>query len=140
MSTNTPTKTSTRTRYTQEQKDEVIAFIQQYNEENGRGGQSAAVKKWNLNPVTVKSWLEKAGVATPGRGGRKKVRPGRPGRPSKKAARKAVGSSARTSAAASVASAASAVDDLQGILNRMVAIRGQIASLESEFAQLKDSL
>ncbi len=137
MSTNTPTKTSTRTRYTQEQKDEVIAFIQQYNEENGRGGQSAAVKKWNLNPVTVKSWLEKAGVATPGRGGRKKVRPGRPGRPSKKAARKAAGSSARTSAAAPVASA---VDDLQGILNRMVAIRGQIASLESEFAQLKDSL
>ena len=59
-------------KYDEKTKDEVVAFIRQYNQENGRGGQSAAVKKWNLNAVTVKSWLGKAGVETPGRGGKKK--------------------------------------------------------------------
>jgi hypothetical protein len=114
-------------RYNQETKDEVIAFIQQYNEENGRGGQSAAVKKWNLNPVTVKSWLAKAGVETPGRGGRKKAKAGRP----KKVARKARAASPRKSVAAPAAG------DLETILNRMVAVRQQIADLEKEYAQLK---
>ncbi len=124
-------------RYNQETKDEVIAFIQQYNEENGRGGQSAAVSKWNLNPVTVKSWLEKAGIATPGRGGRKKSKPGRPaksaksGKPGRRPGRK--------SAAPAPASAA-AVGDLSAILNRMVAVRTQIVALEDEYAQLKAKL
>ncbi len=122
-------------KYNQETKDEVIAYIQQYNEENGRGGQSAAVKKWNLNPVTVKSWLEKAGIATPGRGGRKKGKPGRPaksGKPGRKPGRKP--------AAAAAAAAPAAVGDLQSILNRMVAVRAQISALESEYAQLKAKL
>ena len=66
------------TRYDQKTKDEVVAYIQQYNEEKGRGGQSAAVNKWKLNPITVKSWLERAGVETPGKGGKKKRKPGRP--------------------------------------------------------------
>ena len=66
------------TRYDQKTKDEVVAYIQQYNEEKGRGGQSAAVNKWKLNPITVKSWLEKAGVETPGKGGKKKRKAGRP--------------------------------------------------------------
>lgn len=123
-------------KYNQETKDEVIAYIQQYNEENGRGGQSAAVKKWNLNPVTVKSWLEKAGIATPGRGGRKKK--GKPGRPAK--AGKPGRKPGRKPAAAAAASAPAAVGDLQSILNRMVAVRTQISALETEYAQLKAKL
>ena len=60
------------TRYDQKTKDEVVSFIKDYNEHNGRGGQSAAAKKWNLNPITVKAWLEKAGVPTPGKTAKKK--------------------------------------------------------------------
>ena len=48
-------------RYDQKTKDGVVAFIQKYNDENGRGGQSAAAKKYKLNPITVRAWMEKAG-------------------------------------------------------------------------------
>ena len=145
-------------KYDDKTKEEVVAFIRQYNQENGRGGQSAAVKKWDLNAVTVKSWLEKAGVETPGRGGKKKrgarkaraakvvegaeavevaAKPGRkrgrkPGRkpggkPGRKPGRKA-------------ASAAASAGDFDSILARMVAIRKELASLESEYAALKAKL
>ena len=60
------------TRYDQKTKDEVVTFIVDYNAKNGRGGQSAAAKKWQLNPITIKSWMVKAGVATPGKTARKK--------------------------------------------------------------------
>lgn len=120
-------------RYNQETKDEVIAFIQSYNQENGRGGQSAAVKKWNLNPITVKSWLEKAGIQTAGRGGKKKGKPGRPAGSGAKPGRKP----GRKAAAAAAAPAAS---DLAGKLNRMLAIQNEIAALQSEYAAIKAAL
>lgn len=134
-------------RYDQNTKDEVIAFIQSYNQEKGRGGQSAAVKKWDLNPVTVKSWLSKAGVETPGRGGKKKkAKAGKPGRPAKaaKAGRKP-GRPAKTAAGKAGRKpgrkpAIAGAGDLAATLNRMVAIRSEIASLESEYAKLKAAL
>jgi len=123
------------TRYDQKTKDEVIAFIQKHNEEKGRGGQSAAVKKWDLNPVTVKSWLSKAGVETPGRGGKKKRKAGKPGRPAKAA--KAAGKPGRKPGRKPAVAGAG---DLASTLNRMVAIRSEIAALEAEYAKLKDKL
>jgi len=134
-------------RYDQKTKDEVIAFIQSYNQEKGRGGQSAAVKKWDLNPVTVKSWLSKAGVETPGRGGKKKkAKVGKPGRPAKAA--KAAKSGRKPGRPAKAVAgkpgrkpgrkpAIVGGGDLATTLNRMVAIRSEIASLESEYAKLK---
>ncbi|MAS94875.1 MAG: hypothetical protein CMO55_16895 [Verrucomicrobiales bacterium] len=52
-------------RYDQQTKDKVVDFVREYNESHGRGGQSAAVAKWSISPLTVKSWLDKAGVSTP---------------------------------------------------------------------------
>ena len=131
-------------RYDQKTKDEVIAFIQSYNQEKGRGGQSAAVKKWDLNPVTVKSWLSKAGVETPGRGGKKKkAKAGKPGRPAKaaKAGRKpgrpAKAAAGKPGRKPGRKPAIAGAGDLAVTLNRMVAIRSEIASLESEYAKLK---
>ena len=63
------------TRYDQKTKNEVVSFIKKYNKENGRGGQSAAVKKFSINPITIRSWMEKAGVALPGKKARKKKAP-----------------------------------------------------------------
>jgi uncharacterized protein YjcR len=131
-------------RYDQKTKDEVIAFIQSYNEEKGRGGQSAAVKKWDLNPVTVKSWLSKAGVETPGRGGKKKkAKAGKPGRPAKaaksgrKPGRPAKAAAGKPGRKPGRKPAIVGGGDLASTLNRMVAIRSEIASLESEYAKLK---
>lgn len=120
-------------KYDQKTKDEVIAFIQKYNAENGRGGQSAAVKKWKLNAITVKSWLSKAGVETPGRGGKKrKTKVARVAKIARKVGRKPGRKPGRRSAVAG--------GDLAVTLHRMVAIRAEIAELEAEYAKLKDSL
>jgi len=108
-------------RYDQKTKDEVVAFIQKYNDENGRGGQSAATKKYKLNPITVRSWMEKAGVATPGKSSKRK----------KRAGRKARATPARNASAPKSTSAA---------LKRMVKLQEQIEALQAEYDSLKSTL
>ncbi len=103
------------TRYDQKTKDQVVAFIVDYNAKNGRGGQSAAAKKWKLNPITVKAWMEKAGVASPGKTAKKKVRA-------------QAGGSGRSAGSASVA------------LKRMIAIQEKIDVLQGEYDELKAQL
>ncbi len=49
-------------RYTSEQKQEVVDFVNSYNAANGRGGQSRAAKKFKVSVLTVSSWLKGAGV------------------------------------------------------------------------------
>lgn len=126
------------TRYDQKTKDEVVAYIQQYNEEKGRGGQSAAVNKWKLNPITVKSWLEKAGVETPGKGGKKKRKAGRPAKAASTKAPKAP--RAAKAAKAPRAAKADSGDGVSSTLQRMMAIQGQIVALQNEYEKLKGKL
>jgi len=126
------------TRYDQKTKDEVVAYIQQYNEEKGRGGQSAAVNKWKLNPITVKSWLEKAGVETPGKGGKKKRKPRRPAKADSANAPKAP--RAVKAAKAPRASKAESGDGVSSTLQRMIAIQSQIVALQNEYDKLKGKL
>ena len=102
-------------RYTQEKKDSVVQFVRSYNEKNGRGGQSAAVAKWSLNPVTLKNWLDKAGVPTPGRRA-----------PESGAVRRRPTSKKQLS-------------ELD-ILRRMAEIKETIAALEAEYAALRETL
>lgn len=47
-------------RYTDEQKKEILDFVQSYNEKNVRGGQAQAVSKFSVSPITVASWLKAA--------------------------------------------------------------------------------
>ena len=103
-------------RYDQKTKDEVVAFVRQYNDENGRGGQSAAQRKWDLNPITIKAWLEKAGVDTPGKSGKKKRGPKSADAPKgkKKSAAVAGGSTSTT-------------------LERMIDIQKQMAALHISY-------
>lgn len=124
--------------YDQKFKDEVVAFIVEYNKEKGRGGQSAAAKKWNLNPITVRNWLEKAGVPTAGKGSKKK-------RTAKKAGRRTKSSAGAASSGSSSASSASSASGASGAsggsvnasLKRMVAIQDQITELQREYDALK---
>ena len=62
MSTKNKKSGSTGVRYSDAQKQEVIKFIADYNSKNGRGGQSAASKKFGITQLTLGSWLKKAGV------------------------------------------------------------------------------
>lgn len=114
-------------RYDQKTKDEVVSFIKEYNDENGRGGQAAAAKKWDLNPITVKSWMEKAGVKSPGKTARKKKgKSGRkPGRPA--------GSSVTRRAPVTG-------DSVSGTLKKMMQLQEKIEVLQAEYNALKGTI
>ncbi|MEK7952249.1 hypothetical protein [Luteolibacter soli] len=47
-------------RYTLQEKAEVLDFVDRYNAENGRGGQTAATKKFQLSPLSISSWRKLA--------------------------------------------------------------------------------
>lgn len=69
MSTS-PKKATKGKRYTAEEKNDIIGFVQKYNADNGRGGQSAASKKYGISQLTIASWL-KSSDAPAGKRGRK---------------------------------------------------------------------
>jgi hypothetical protein len=117
-------------KYDQSTKDEVVAFVTQYNADNGRGGQAAAAKKWDINPITVTSWLNKAGA--------------KPGRKKSKKAAAAKGKRAyaprKTSGKKAGRRPRAAIGGPSDILQRMIAIQNEVASLKAEYEKLKGSL
>ena len=61
-------------RYTPEEKKDIVAFIQSHNATNGRGGQSAASKKYGISPISLGTWVkasEGTSKAIPSKRGRK---------------------------------------------------------------------
>jgi transposase-like protein len=62
MSTKTKKSSSTGVRYSDSQKKDVVDFVIQYNSKKGRGGQSAASKKFKVTPLTIAAWIKAAGV------------------------------------------------------------------------------
>ena len=55
-----PAKKVTK-RYTEEQKNEILSFIDKFNADQGRGGQTAAIKKFGVTAVTLSNWNKKTG-------------------------------------------------------------------------------
>jgi transposase-like protein len=72
MSTSTK-KTTKGKRYTAEEKNEILGFVEKHNSENGRGGQSAASKKYGISQLSIASWLKNAGSVASSKRGRKAV-------------------------------------------------------------------
>lgn len=62
MSTKNKKAAATGIRYTDAQKKEIVDFVAQYNTANGRGGQSAASKKYKVTPLTISAWLKASGA------------------------------------------------------------------------------
>lgn len=56
-------KSSKRKRYSEEEKNEIISFVEKINAEKGRGGVAAAVRKFGASPISINSWLSKKGGA-----------------------------------------------------------------------------
>jgi hypothetical protein len=48
-------------RYDEAKKQEVVDFVISYNDKKGRGGQSAAARKFGVTILTVSSWLKGSG-------------------------------------------------------------------------------
>ncbi|GAA5483770.1 hypothetical protein [Haloferula sargassicola] len=66
MSTKTAKNAKGR-RYTDAEKQEVIDFVNQVNATKGRGGQSAASKKFKISPLTISGWLKKTDAVPSGK-------------------------------------------------------------------------
>lgn len=64
----TAKKTNKGKRYTPAEKKEVVDFVNEVNASKGRGGQSAASKKFGISPLTISSWLKATGSAPKKRG------------------------------------------------------------------------
>jgi len=62
MSTKNKKTAPTGIRYTDAQKKEVVDFVAQYNSNKGRGGQSAAAKKYKVTPLTIAAWIKAFGA------------------------------------------------------------------------------
>jgi hypothetical protein len=48
-------------RYTAKEKAEILDYVDKVNAEKGRGGQSAASKKYKISPLTISSWNKSRG-------------------------------------------------------------------------------
>lgn len=57
MSTKKKVNTAKGRRYTQAEKADILAFVDKVNTQKGRGGQSAASKKFKISPLTISSWI-----------------------------------------------------------------------------------
>ena len=122
-------------RYTDEEKQVIIDFVNDYNTANGRGGAANASKKFGVSQLTVGSWLKK------GKGGAKKkvkavavkkatkgTRRGRPPGSKAKVATAAAGGRSEVLAALSAAD------------KEIAAKRKELAALEAKFEKLKAAL
>ena len=104
MSTKKKAAAATGIRYTDAQKKEILQFVQDYNSAKGRGGQSAASKKYNVTQLTISAWIKASGTKPSSKAAAK---PAKSAKPAKKvAAEKAAPS--KTAKAAKPAKSSSA--------------------------------
>ena len=50
-------------RYTPAERKKVISFVESVNAKKGRGGVTAAVKKFGVTALTISTWIKKEGEA-----------------------------------------------------------------------------
>ncbi len=56
-------KNSRGRRYSAEEKATIIGHVEKVNASKGRGGQTAASKKFGISMLTISSWLKKSPAA-----------------------------------------------------------------------------
>jgi transposase-like protein len=115
-------------RYTPEQKQEVIDFVVAYNKANGRGGPSNASKKFGISPLTVVAWLKAAGESTVKNAPRKGAKVAKVAK---------VAKTGKATKGAAVAKSNSGSGDFNSKLNSLLALSTEIAATETKLAQLQ---
>jgi hypothetical protein len=51
-------------RYSLKEKEEILRYVETVNSKQGRGGQTAAVKKYGISALTISTWLRGNGVVS----------------------------------------------------------------------------
>lgn len=123
-------KASKGKRYSLAEKQKVIEFVNEVNASKGRGGQSAASKKFGISPLTISSWLKSGGAA-----------PKKPGRkPGRKPGPKPGPKPAETVAVAAGGSLEEKLDQLKSLAKEIDSTQKQLGDLQKKFDGLKASL
>lgn len=117
-------------RYSAAEKQEVVRFVKEYNDANGRGGQNQAAKKFNLSVLTVSAWLKAAGVKGAGKNSKKIAKAAKPAEAPK--AEKAA-KPAKTEKSAKVANGKSG---LAAKVTSLIQINEQVRVAENELEKL----
>lgn len=55
-------------RYTVKEKEDILRYVESVNAKQGRGGQTAAVKKYGISALTISTWMRtnaNGGIALP---------------------------------------------------------------------------
>jgi transposase-like protein len=122
-------------RYTDEEKQEIVNFVSEYNAANGRGGAANASKKFGVSQLTVGAWLK-------GKGGAKSKAPKAP--KAAKGARRGRPPGSKGVAKAAVVAVAGDRSSVLAALSQadkeIAAKRKELVALEAKFEKLKASL
>ena len=74
MASRKKVKNSKGRRYSEDEKANIIAHVEKVNASKGRGGQTAAAKKFGISMLTISNWMKKtSGAAGVGAGKSKSV-------------------------------------------------------------------
>jgi transposase-like protein len=100
-------------RYSAKEKAEIVAFVDKVNADKGRGGQSAASKKFKISPLTIASWI-RAGI-----GG---------------------GEAAATPAASAAGPIGKKLSKLQALHDQIARTEKELSKMKAQFNALKSAL
>ena len=113
-------------RYSTEEKSKIIAFVNEHNAKNKRGGQLTAAKKFGISQLTIATWLKKSGGKSTG---------------------KAAAKGAKKTTAKSASKAVSTKGSIEKKLNSLLSLGKEIEKLErdlkakrAQFDSIKASL
>lgn len=67
MASRKKAKNSKGRRYTTEEKAAIIDHVEKINASKGRGGQTAAAKKFGISMLTISNWMKKSAPAAAGK-------------------------------------------------------------------------
>ncbi len=113
-------------RYTPAQKAKILAYVNEVNSKKGRGGAAAASRKFGISQITIGQWIKKSGMPAITKKKTTAKRGPKPG--------------AKRGANSGGAGFAAKLRRLADVHDLIAKKKSELASLEKEYAKLKNSL
>lgn len=124
-------------RYSTEEKNNIIAFVNEHNAKNKRGGQLTAAKKFGISQITIASWLKKSGS----KAAAKAPKATKSAKATKKAAAKSKGrTKGKTKAAPAAGSIQKKLSSLLTLGNEIAKLERDLKAKRTQFETIKASL
>ncbi len=122
-------------RYSAEEKSKIVAFVNEHNAKNKRGGQLTAAKKFGISQITIASWLKKSSSKATAKTAVKAA--GKAPKATKKAAAKSKGKAKAVSTGGSIQKKLSS---LLSLGNEIEKLERDLKAKRAQFDTIKASL